>query len=144
MTAKKSTGLATYMAVTGSIKAALDGGFLFLYNGPEPATADAALSGNTLLGKISVGNDGATGLTFDGTPDAGVLKKTASETWSGSVVADGDATFFRFAATDPSALSTTDKRLQGSVGTSLLDDLVLSSTSLVTGNVQAINQFQIA
>lgn len=142
MTAKKSTGLATYMAVTGSIKAALDGKFIYVYSGTEPATADAALSGNTLLAKIAVG--GSTGLTFDGTPDAGVLKKTAGETWSATVAATGTATFFRMAAAEPTAASTTDVRLQGDVGTSVLNDLVLTSAALTTGNTQNVDQFQIS
>jgi hypothetical protein len=144
MTAKKSTGLATYMAVTGSIKAALDGKFIYVYSGTEPATADAALSGNTLLAKYSVGNDGATGLTFDATPVNGVLKKTAAETWSATVLADGTASFYRMAgATEPTAASTTDVRLQGDIGTTALNALTMTSTTFTTGDTKSIDQFEI-
>jgi hypothetical protein len=143
MTAKKSTGLATYMAVTGSIKAALDDCFIYVYSGAEPASADDALSGNTLLAKYSVGNDGATGLTFDATPVNGVLKKTAAETCSATVLADGTASFYRMCVAAPTAASTTDIRLQGSVGTSMLDDLTMTSTTFTTGDTKSIEQFQI-
>ncbi|CAM5593144.1 hypothetical protein [Rhodanobacter lindaniclasticus] len=143
MTAKKSTGLATYMAVTGSIKDALDGSFIYVYDGVEPATADAALSGNTLLAKYSVGNDGTTGLTFSSTPVAGVLQKTAAETWSATVLADGTASFYRMCVAAPTGASTTDVRLQGSVGTSMLDDLTMTSTTFTTGDSKSIDQFQI-
>jgi hypothetical protein len=144
MTVKKSTGLAAHLAVTGSIKAALDDAFIWIYSGTEPATADAALSGNTLLAKISVGGDGSTGLTFDATPVNGVLVKTAAETWQGTVVADGTASFFRMAATDPSAASTTEKRLQGDIGTTMLNALTVTNTTFTTGDVKPIDQFQIS
>lgn len=144
MATKKSTGLATYLAVTGSIKAALDNKLIYIYAGAEPMSADDALSGNTLLVTISVGADGTTGLTFNGTTDAGVLKKTASEAWSGVVAASGTANFYRMAAAEPVGASTTDVRMQGSVGTSVLNDLVLTSTALVSGNTQNIDQFQIS
>lgn len=144
MTAKKSTGLATYLAVTGSIKDALDGSFIWAYSGTEPANADVALSGNTLLTKISVGGDDVTGLTFDGTPDAGVLKKTAAEAWKGTNQDDGIATFYRMAENEPNDASTTELRLQGNIGTSVLNDLVLTSAMLVSGNEQTIDQFQIS
>lgn len=144
MTAKKSTGLAAHLAVTGSIKAALDGSFIWIYSGTEPATADAALSGNTLLVKISVGGDGSTGLTFDATPVNGVLVKTAAETWQGTVVAAGDASFFRMAATDPSGASTTDKRLQGDIGTTMLNALTMTNVTCTVSDVKPVDQFQIA
>lgn len=143
MTVKKSTGLATYMAVTGSIKDALDGSFIYIYSGTEPATADAALSGNTLLVKISVGGDGTTGLTFDATPVNGVLVKTAAENWKGTVVADGTASFFRMAASDPSGASTSDVRLQGDIGTTMLNALTMTSATCTTGDEKPIDQFQI-
>lgn len=144
MTAKKSTGLAAYLAVTGSIKDALDGCFIYVYSGTEPATADAALSGNTLLFTVSVGGDGSTGLTFDGTPVNGVLVKTAAEDWKGTVVANGTASFFRMAATAPTGASTSDVRLQGDVGTTMLNALTMTSTTCTTGDEKPIDQFQIS
>lgn len=144
MTVKKSTGLAAHIAATGSIKAALDDCFIYIYSGTEPATADAALSGNTLLVTISVDGDGETGLTFDGTPVDGVLVKTAAEDWKGTVVADGTATFFRMAAAEPTGASTSDKRLQGDIGTTMLNALTMTSTTFTTGDEKSIDQFQIS
>ena len=39
--------------------------------------------------------------------------------------------------------SSIDVRLQGSVGTSMLDDLTMTSTTFTTGDAKSINQFQI-
>lgn len=145
MSTKKSTGLATYLAVTGSIMAALNGKFIYIYSGAEPVSADDALSGNTLLATISVGDNGTTGLTFSSTvATGGVLVKTSSEAWSSTVAATGTANFYRMAAAEPTAASTTDVRMQGSVGTTVLNDLVLTSAALTAGNTQNIDQFQIS
>lgn len=142
MSAIKSTGLATHLAVTGSLKAALDGAFIYIYDGVVPATADEAIS-NTLLLKISVGGDGVTGLTFDGAATGGVLSKTSSETWTGTAVAAGTATFFRMSIAAPTGASTTEKRLQGTVGTSALNDIVFSSATLAVSDTRTLNVFQI-
>lgn len=144
--ALKSTGLSTYVAVTGSLKAGLDGGFLYLYSGPVPASADAAIDGSSVqLVKISVGGDGTTGCTFSGTATGGVLTKTSSETWEGTIAATGTATFYRFCESGDggSTLSTTAKRIQGTVGTTVASEGVLVSTSLTSGNNQTISLFQV-
>src|ERR1700743_1720013 len=137
----KSTGLANHVAVTGSLKDGLDGGFLMLFSGPVLASADAAIDGSSvLLCKISVGGDGTTGLTFDGTATGGVLTKTAAETWEGTNAATGTATFWRFceAGDAGTALSTTALRLQGTIGTSVASEMVLVSAALTSGNNQTI------
>ena len=41
---KTSTGLRNHMLAIGSAKAALGSGFIHVYEGPEPASADAAAS----------------------------------------------------------------------------------------------------
>lgn len=142
----KSTGLAAHMAVTGSIKAALDSGFLRFFSGPTPASADDAIDGSSvMLVKISNGGDGVTGLTFEATAPGGVLTKTAAETWTGTIAAAGTATFFRYseAADDGTTLSTTYKRVQGTVGTTVASDAVLKSVVLAAGNAQDVDLFQI-
>ena len=48
MTIKTSTGLREHLAVTGSVKNALDGGLIKFYNGAIPATADDAATGDNL------------------------------------------------------------------------------------------------
>lgn len=144
--ALKSTGLATHLAVTGSMKAGLDSGFLYIFSGPVPASADDAIDGSSvMLVKISVGGDGTTGLTFSATATGGVLTKTSSETWEGTIAATGTATFYRFceASDAGTASSTTAKRVQGTVGTTVASEGVLVSTSLTSGNTQTVSLFQV-
>lgn len=137
---KISTGLRNHMLVTGSVKSGLDGGVIRIYSGPEPSDADAALAGNTLLDTISLSDTG-TGINFDATPTSGVIVKSTSETWSGTCVASGTATFYRFSGlTDPGTLSTTEKRAQGSVGT-LLADLLVANTTFTSGALRQVDSF---
>lgn len=142
MTFKVSTGLRDGMLGTDSLDGLMSGGFIKIYNGVEPASADAALSGNTLLCTISV-DDTGTGLTFDA-PTDGVLPKAAAETWEGTNAASGTATFYRFVLTgDTGALSTTEKRMQGSIGLAGAD-MNMTSVTLVASAVQPINYFIVA
>lgn len=142
MTFKVSTGLRNGMLSTNSLSALMAGGFIKIYNGVEPASADAALAGNTLLCTISV-NDSGTGLTFDAAVD-GVLPKAAAEVWEGTNAASGTATFYRFVLTgDTGALSTTEKRMQGSIGLAGAD-MNMTSVTLVAAAVQPINYFVVA
>ena len=146
MSTLKSTGLANHMAVTGSMKAALDSGFIYIFSGPIPEGADDAVDGSSvLLAKVSVDGDGVTGLTFEGTASNGVLTKTESEAWKGPIVASGTATFLRHceSADDGTTASTTAKRLQDTVGTDISAGLVLTSTALVSGNTQNIDLYQV-
>ncbi len=112
-----STGLVKHLLITGSLKAALDNMTLKIYNGTVPTNADQAISGDsTLLVTISVGGVG-TGVTFEATPVAGALVKTAAETWQGTVGNAGTATYARLVASgDTGALSTTELRYQMGVG----------------------------
>lgn len=127
---KTSTGLRTHLAVTGSIKAALDGGFIKFYDGAEPANADAAVTGN-LLWTVSTNGDG-TGLTLDPVAVNGNAVKPAGAAWSGPTLA-GTPTYFRFVAPgDDGTLSATQRRAQGKCGNSADSDIYLSSPVLVT------------
>jgi len=143
MSLKVSTGLRDYMLATGSFKDAMDLGFLKLYSGTEPATADASIGAAVLLCTISV-SGGGTGLTFEAVPVSGVLSKESSEAWQGSIVASGTCSFFRFvAAGDTGVLSTTEKRLQGAVA-AIASDLNLSNVVLTSPAIQTINHFNVA
>lgn len=129
MTIKTSTGLRNKMLDTGSMKSRLALGFIKIYSGTEPVNADAAVTG-TLLTTISVAG-GGTGLSLAAAAADGVLAK-AAEVWSGAIVATGVAAYYRFSAVgDTGVLSTTQERVQGSVGLAGAD-LNLSSVSLVT------------
>lgn len=140
---KLSTGLRDHMLVTGSVKSGLDGGVIRIYSGAVPADADASLGGATLLVTIS-NNDLGTGITLDATASNGVAVKESTETWSGTVASTGTASFFRYSGlTDAGGLSTTERRLQGTVGTALAD-LLVSSTTFTATNLRQIDTFNIA
>lgn len=136
---KRSTGLRNYMLASGSLKGALDGTVIKIYSGLEPASADAALAGATLLCTITRGGDGATGLTLANEAVGGQISKNTSEVWEGEIVAGGQATFFRQESlADSGAASTTAIRLQGSVA-SAGADMNFSDTLFVEGDSRRIN-----
>lgn len=118
------------MGATG-FKALMDSSRIRIYAGTEPATADAALGGATLLNELTV-SGGETNLTF-GTPVAATIAKSSGESWSGTPVATGVATFFRLVKTsDSGGASTTDLRIQGTVGT-LGADMNVSNATMTSG-----------
>lgn len=143
MAAKLSTGLRNYLAVTGSLKAALETCVLKIFSGTEPATADTALSGNTLLCEVSTSGTVDDPLNFEASASAGVLLKLAAETWQGVNAATGTAAFFRFETpADAGGASTTLVRLQGTVALAG-GDLNLSSLSLTSAATQTVDNFAI-
>lgn len=140
MTSKISTGLAKAIMDTGSFKASLSGMKMKIYSGAEPVSADASLGAAVLLCTISDGG-GANALSFEAAAVGNTLAKLASQTWSGTNVASGSATFFRLElAADTGGASTTEVRLQGDVGIAG-KALNLSSTALSSGAPQAIASF---
>jgi hypothetical protein len=143
MAISNSTGYKNAVAVTGSIRSIRNGGLLKIYAGTPPATADDALDpSNTLLVTISDNGTGG-GLQFDPTPVSGVLQKQSTQTWSGTAVASGTATFFRWEMPgDTGNASTTAVRVQGAVGL-IGADLNLASTNITTGSVIVIASYNI-
>lgn len=143
MAIKSSTGLRNKVLDTGPLRTVLANGFIKIYSGTVPATADEAISGaNTLLTTISVGGAG-TGLTFATTAASGTIVKNAAETWQGTNAASGVATFYRHVtASDTGASSTSEARIQGTIGLAGTD-MVLSSTTLAAGAVQTIDYYAI-
>lgn len=142
MTLRLSTGMQNKLLDTGSLKTILAASFLKIYTGAAPASADDAVTG-TLLCTISIAS-GGTGVNFDTAAAAGVLSKAPAETWSGVNAATGTAAYFRHvAAGDTGVLSTTQARLQGSVGV-VGAQLNLSSVSLVSAATQTIDYYSAA
>jgi len=147
---KVSTGLRNYRLGTGSFAAGMSGFLIKIYGSATsqaaadaliPATADAAIGSATLLCTVSV-DGGGTGGAF-GTPASGVIAKAAAETWTGTNVASGYASFYRgVLSTDTGALSTTEKRVQGTVGT-VGKDLIIANAYMTSGVVQPINSYSI-
>lgn len=143
MTVRLSTGLRNKMldgGTTGGIKGGLNLGFINIYSGPQPLTADTAATG-TLLGTASVDGTG-TGLTFDAAA-AGVIAKAAAETWEFTGAAAGTAGWFRmYEPTDtPGNQSTTKARIDGSIASSGAD-MNLSNISIAIGAPNTIDVFQ--
>lgn len=106
----------------------LDGGFLRIYSGTQPATADTALSGNTLLAELGFSATSAPAavagvLTFNAiTPDA-------------SADATGTATFYRCYKADG-----TTAVMDGNVLTST-GNLNLNSVAIQAGASVSVSSF---
>jgi hypothetical protein len=96
----------------------LASGYLRIYSGTQPATADTALSGNTLLAELRFG------ATAFGAAVAGVATANAI-TADASADNTGTATFFRCLKSDGTTVV-----YDGSVGTSAAD-LILNTVSIV-------------
>ncbi len=144
MSFRLSTGLRNKVldgGAAGGFKAALALGFINIYTGSQPTSADTGATG-TLLGIVSV-SGGGTGLTFDAAA-AGVLSKAAAETWRFTGLADGTAGWFRFhaAGDTPTNTSTTAARLDGAIGTSGAE-LNLTNLSILTGQVNTVDTFTV-
>lgn len=143
MAIRLSTGLRNKMldgGTTGGVKGALNLGFIYIYSGPQPLTADVGATG-TLLGTVSV-NAGGTGLTFDAST-GGVISKAAAEAWKFNGSVAGTAGWFRFSAAGdtPANISSTVARLDGSIAASGAD-LNLSNISVAVSAPNTIDVFQ--
>ena len=139
---KISTGLRNHLLTGDDLAAALNGGVIRMYSGTEPATADAAIGAASLM--VTISNNGAgTGINFETTPANGILSKATAEVWLGTLVASGNYSFYRFSAlADAGAESTTEKRVQGTIGI-LNQDLLVSSVSKTIGDEQRIDSYAI-
>jgi hypothetical protein len=127
---------ATTNAGLNSLAATANGGTLNIYTGTQPADANTALSGNTLLVTLTLSATAFANGVASGSAGSKVCTATANAITAGTGVATGTATFFRI-LTSGSAVC-----IDGSVGTSG-SDLNLSSTSISTGAVVSISSFTI-
>lgn len=145
-----SEGAANVIALAsgkgGSLADILQNGYMMIYSGSQPATADTAYAGTELI-KITVSSGAfvagteTNGLEFTTSAD-GEIEKSA-EVWSGVGLTAGTAGWFRFYAnaTDAGGLSTALPRIDGSVGTSGAD-LNMSSTTIALGATYTIDSFK--
>lgn len=153
MALKVSTGLRNSMLTGGSgegFKASMDGGFLYLFSGTQPSSADDAAAGTLLAVFYSNYPTNTAGLSF-GTAASGAIAKSGAQTWSGAGLTSGTVGWFRFqeldtdeATTRANALlaSATDKRIDGSVAVSG-GDLAISATNITSGAVQTVSSFSV-
>jgi hypothetical protein len=138
MTLKASTGLRNKILTDAPLRTVLDLGTVKIYAGAVPASADDALGAATLLSTITNAST-ATGLTMDTAAVDGVLLKAPAEVWSGVNGAGGTATFYRHVAVgDTGVASTTQARVQGSIGIAGAD-MNLTSTTLANGATQTVD-----
>ena len=140
---KASTGLRNAVLGSNSLRTVMAGGRINIYAGTEPATADDAVGGATLLCVIS-NNSTGTGINFDTAAVAGILSKAPAEVWSGINAATGTATWYRHVAVgDTGASSTTQPRIQGSINAAG-GDMVLSNPALTSGATQTLDYYSVA
>lgn len=123
-------------------------GVLAIYSGNQPASADAAETGTLLClitrdgGAFTPGQP-ANGLNF-GKPADGRLDKASDETWSGNVLADGVAGWFRFYDNSyTTGASTRAKRFDGTVAAISSAEMFLNDTQLYANTIVAVDNFPI-
>lgn len=107
----------------GLITYAGSGAIIHIYEGTQPANANTAISGQTLLVSLTI--SGSFGTDSDGTI-------TLSSVTNGTAVATGTAQFFRITKSDNSTVI-----MDGSVGTSGCD-MNLNNTSINSGQTVSI------
>jgi hypothetical protein len=144
----------TNVVAGGTAGAAHTGlGKLYIYAGTDPLSADAALSGQTLLCMLT--SDAGVGSTFLSFSPAssGVISIHSGEVWSvASILATGTASYARFVqgAGDPTVAdaggsSTATPRAHLTIRQlgSPPGDINLSSTAFVATNPFTLNSFQL-
>lgn len=103
-------------------------GYLRIYDGTQPATADTAISSQVLLAELTFG------ATAFGAPVNGVLTANAI-TSDASANATGTATWYRCFKSDGTSVLC-----DGSVGTASAN-LVLNSVAISSGATVAVSSF---
>lgn len=133
MAVTRSAGLRTY-GLTSGYKSAFDTtGRIAVFTGTKPATADTAISGNTLLGTLTLST------TAFGTPASGAMA-LATVTSDTSADASGTATWCRFYLTGDSTSGTgtggaTDRRMDLAIGS----DISIDNSAIVAGGTIALS-----
>lgn len=118
----KNTQLAyaTCNAQADALGALLDGGYIDIYDGSQPANADTAVTTQTKLARLQFG-DPAFGAAVNGVIEANAI------TGEDAALASGTATWCRLVKGDGSTVV-----MDGTVGTSNAN-LVLAATSIGAG-----------
>jgi hypothetical protein len=81
-----------------AVCALLDGGYLRIYDGVQPASADTAVTSQTLLAELEFGspafNAAANGVATATTITDGIAEETGTATWLRAVQANGTTAVF--------------------------------------------------
>lgn len=109
-------------AEADAVGGALNNGFIRLYNGAQPANADTALSGQTLLAELRFGADAfpaavAGLLTANAITEDPSANATGTATWARILASDGSTVWFDGSVDDADA------------------NVVIATTSIVAGAV---------
>ena len=127
-----------------SLGNALDNGKLIVYDDSfVPTGPDEAIGAATSIIEYTTLGSGSFDLQFALVAAAGTLSKDAA-TWQGDATGNLTGNFFRYIlTTDTGALSTTEVRIQGTVGGSPGADLFLANPAYASGNTYYIDAFAI-
>lgn len=115
-------------AMADALSALLNSGKLRIYSGTQPATADTALSGNTLLAELTLNATAAPAAS-------GGLLTFNSITSDSSADNTGTASFFRLFKSDGTTVI-----MDGTVGTSGTN-MVIATTSISAGQTVSCSSF---
>lgn len=143
MAIRMSTALQNHLLGTGSMVSAMSFGVIRVYSGSQPDSADDAATG-TLLARITDGggvfNPGSTtnGLLLQALPQYNTVVKSPAQSWVLTPLDTGEAGWWRFEA---NAVGS-NVRLDGAV-IAPFDEMYLPSTTVVPGQSQTIEVFQI-
>ena len=144
-------GVATTAVVSAkgaSINDLLKFGYIKIYVGTQPASADLIETGALLVtitkdGAAHNTSTGANGLEFNDDASGGKLTKLTGQVWKGSPASSGNAGWFRFYAQEGTeGASTTAIRFDGSVGLSGTE-LIVPTIVIATGTDFLITAFEI-
>lgn len=113
-------------AEADTFAALLNGGTLKIYNGTQPATADTAVSGQTLLATFTLPNPAF------GSAVAGVV--TLNAVTEVSAVASGTATWARWEKSDSTPVMDTTVGVSGA-------DLIINNNAIVVDNTVQVLSF---
>lgn len=135
---KVSTALRNAILADNSLKAALGGFVIRVYEGTAPASPDDAIpAGATQLVEISL-DDTGNELALANSAAGGTIAKDSGQVWEGTVGSSGLAEFFRIVKpADDGSSSSAAVRIQGTVGTAG-EDMNFSDPSLTENAVQRV------
>jgi hypothetical protein len=122
--------LSSWDLALNAILSQLNGGYIEVFSGPQPATPDVPVDGQTLLVTLSLAAD-AFGDATEGTA-------TANAITPGVAVAAGTAAWFRAYESDGATAV-----IDGSVGTSDAD-MVLSDLAISVGGTVAVSSWTVS
>jgi len=129
-----ANAIAACDAIVDSVDAGSGAGKVRIYDGSQPADADTAVSGQTLLAELTM-SDPAFGNAVDATPGGRATANTITD--DSSADAAGTAAWFRVVDSDNNARWDGDITTTG-VGTG---DMLINSTSISAGAIISISSF---